>query len=174
MVIVNYWLLFTSDFTTGVTGVLPIIPDQDPREDDTITVQSVQFPLLNVLRPDTAEMMRHFPRRYGGDFAPGLWNCMARAPGLFALVGMREELQLLRSTYPDNIDIGGCWNFSTGEPVGGVGSPWFPSPPELIDFLPPQPQPQPEQPFPPSIINPPLNVLWDVILGAGQAPRQFV
>jgi hypothetical protein len=87
---------------------------------------------------------------------------------------MREELQLLRSTYPDNIDIGGCWDFATGEPVGGVGSPWFPSPPELIDFLPPQPQEQPEQPFPPSIINPPLNVVWDVILGAGQAPRQFV
>ena len=176
-VIVNYWLLLTPGFEADTNNVLPIIPDPNPREDGPpISISSVEFPLLNVLREDTKQMLRHFLSRYGNHFAPGLWNCIARADGLYALTDMREELQTLRAAYPDNFDVGGCWDFFTGEPIGGVGSPWFTAPPELIDFLPPQPQPQGPQtpPDPPVITNPPLNVLWDVILGAGQAPRKFV
>lgn len=177
VVILNYWLLMNPGFEADTNNVLPIIQDRNPREDGpAISTQSVNFPLLNTLSPPTYEMMRHFPRRYGGDFAPGLWNCMARANALHELVAMREELQELETYYPDAFSVGGCWSFRTGEPVGGVGSPWFPSPPNLIDYLPPKPQPQGPQtpPDPPVITNPPLDVLWDVILGAGQAPRKFV
>lgn len=176
-VIVNYWLLMTPSFDSNLQGVLPIIQNRNPREDGpAVSTQSVQFPLLNVLREDTKKMMRAFRRRYGGDFAPGLWNCYARADGLYALVAMREEIQRLQATYPDNFDVGGCWVYDTGQPVGGVGSPWFYKPPNLADFLPPKPQPQPPNTeFPPTEVTPPLpGVVWDVILGAGQAPRMFI
>lgn len=176
-VIVNYWLLFTPSFEASVNNVLPIVKDRNPREDGpAISTQSVEFPLLNSMREDTKRLLRHFPRRYGGDFEPGLWNCMIRADGLHALTAMREELQLWMATYPDNFNVGGCWDFYTGQPIGGVGSPWFDTPANLVDYLPPKPQLQPPPDgFPPTNTVPPLaGQLWDVILGAGQAKRIFI
>ena len=52
------------------------------------------------------------------------------------LVPLREKLQELEDElYPDFI-VAGCWDYATGTPVGGVGSPWFVTPSQLIDFMP--------------------------------------
>ncbi len=51
------------------------------------------------------------------------------------LTPLRENLQYLEVRHPSFI-VAGCWDFHTGEPVGGAGSPWFMFPPELLDFMP--------------------------------------
>jgi hypothetical protein len=163
--------------TGNVSAVLPFIPNRDPRDPgNPISIQSVQFPLINYMRDDTKKMLLRFPGRRTASYPLGLWNCIVQADGLYALVEMREDLQKLTAAYPDNFKIGGCWDYYTGQPVGGVGSPWFDTPPGLADILPPQPQPQPPQTgFPPTEVNPPVSgVLWDVTLGAGQAKRVFI
>jgi hypothetical protein len=175
--IVNYWVWMTPTMNNNMVVVLPIIPNRDPREpNNPLSTLSVQFPLLNHMRSDTKDMLRWFPGRRKAGYPLGLWNCLARADGLYALTAMREDLQKLTDAYPDNFRIGGCWDYATGQPIGGVGSPWFNTPPGLADILPPQPQPQPPNTeFPPTEVTPPLaGVLWDVTLGAGQASRVFI
>jgi hypothetical protein len=166
----------TPNMTGNMVGVLPIVPNRDPRDPSPISIQSIEFPLLNYMRSDSRKMLRNFPGRRKAPYPPGLWNCIFQADGLHALVAMREEMQAWMAAYPDNFRIGGCWDYYTGQPVGGVGSPWFETPPGLADIMPPEPQPQPPSTeFPPTEFNPPVaGVLWDITLGAGQAKRVFV
>ena len=175
-VIVNYWVWMTPSMTSNMIGVLPLEPAPNPREPPPVTIQSTEYPLLNYMRADTRRMLLWSPGRRKGLFPPDVWNCLTRADGLHALTAMREELQRWMAAYPDNFKIGGCWDYYTGQPIGGVGSPWFETPPGLGDALPPEPQPQPPQTeFPPTEVIPPVpGQLWDVMLGAGQAKRVFV
>ena len=70
-------------------------------------------------------------------------------------VPIRENLIDMEDSLPGQFLVAGCWDFFTGEPVGGVGSPWFLSPPELLDFM-------------------PNGVYEDRILRLGQHERVFI
>lgn len=49
---------------------------------------------------------------------------------------LRENLQLLEDALDGDFIVAGCWDFITGAPIGGVGSPWFVTQPELMLFMP--------------------------------------
>jgi hypothetical protein len=177
VITVNYWVVMSPAMAIEMRKVLPVVFDHNPREDEpVISTQSFLFPLINSTKESTRDLLKRFPGRYGQQFAPGLWNCYFQATGLFQLVPMREDLQELVAAYPGDIQVGGCWDVATGQPVGGVGSPWFVTPPDLVDWLPPKPVDPviPNTTFPPTEVGTEANVLWDVTLLAGQAPRVFV
>lgn len=174
-VIINYWVLLTPDIeddTAQAANVQP--PDTGSPGTQQVYGASVDWPALNTTRQDTRKMLRNYPQRFATVFPPGLWNCYARGEGLHVFTAMREDLQRLNEAYPDNFKVVGCWDYTTGEPIGGVGSPWFTTPPSLADIMPGIPQPGPEG-EPPQPQPPPLfGVLHDIVLGAGQGERKFV
>lgn len=177
MVIINYWIMLTLPAEVAVTGVVQVAPIQEtqgpvPPPD---YVSSVTMDRVNTFRPDTIKMLRNFPERYQGRMPPGLWNCYVTADGLHALVAMREELQETMARYPVDFQVAGCWDFYSGQPVGGVGSPWFDTPPGLAAMMPGIQLPS-EDPGPPPLAPGPVEygVLHDIVLGAGQAPRRFI
>jgi hypothetical protein len=150
VVIVNFWLMLSPQAETALKGVAQI---SDPANTGApvarpATIDSLAFPLANVLLPETLKLARNFPERSIGLFPQGLWNCYARGEGIHEFVGIREDLQRLAGTYPGVFQVAGCWNVATGDPIGGVGSPWFVTPPGLETV--------------------------DTALMAGQAKRKFV
>ena len=156
MVIVNFWLMLSPaarDALSGAAQVGPLLETQGPQPPPPV-INSLTFPRLNVLRPDTLKLVRNFPERHHDHFPPGIWNCYARGEGYSDFVGMREELQELEERHYPDFQVAGCWNYYTGDPIGGVGSPWFITPPELKDIIP--------------------GGIQDIVLGAGQATRKFV
>lgn len=174
-VIVNYWVWLTPDIEDDVRNTAEVPPeDTGEPSGPQVYADSIDFPELNTTRQDTRKMLRNFPERLGTLFPAGLWNCYVRAEGLHELTAMREDMQRIVATYPNHFKVAGCWDYATGEPIGGVGSPWFVTPPGLADIMPGIPQPGPEgeppQPQPPPV----FGVLQDIVLGAGQAPRKFV
>ena len=178
MVIANFWLLLSPAARIALSGVAQIglVQETAGPQPKPPTVNSLTFPDLNLLSPATLKLVRNFPERFSTAMPPGLWNCYVRGAGSFEFVDIREELQELRVKYPADIIPAGCWNVSTGEPIGGVGSPWFQTPPELVAVMPPLPgvQTEPIGPPPPAPVPTVTGVLHDIVLMAGQAPRKFV
>lgn len=74
-------------------------------------------------------------------------NIYLQVDDISELVPLREEMQ-------DSFTVTchGMWHYETGEPIGGVGSPWFQTYPE--DFA--------------------GGIVRDFMLLAGQSPRKFV
>jgi hypothetical protein len=64
-------------------------------------------------------------------------------------------MQWLQDTYPAQFYVAGMWSYKTGEPIGGVGSPWFQTPVGVANFM-----------------N--ITEVEDTVLLAGQATRKFV
>jgi hypothetical protein len=155
MVIVNFWLLLSPVAEVALKGVARVTAPGSGPVAMPVAVTSTQFPLVNFLSPATVKMIRNYPERNRAHLMPpGLWNCYARGEGLHSFVAMREDLQRIEEAYPE-FQVAGCWNYVTGQPVGGVGSPWFGTPTDLADMM-------------------PDGVLQDITLGAGQAARIFV
>ena len=115
--------------------------------DDGVSANS--FPLINTLSTQTNRLFKR-GRDYldlpGGDTIYNLYSALPE--DIYAMVPVREDFQGLEDRYPADIECVGAWNWD-GSPIGGHGSPWFPSPTDVKD-------------------------LGNVILRAGQAPRQFV
>jgi hypothetical protein len=91
-------------------------------------------------------------------FNQGVWKLRSgylRVETISDIVKLRETLQWIEEDYPGEFYVCGMWHFNTGEPVGGVGSPWFVKPAQLPTML-------------------PNGVVEDVFLMAGQAKRKFV
>lgn len=84
------------------------------------------------------------------------------------LTVLREVLQYLEVRHPGRIIVGGAWDFHSGEPVGGAGSPWFVTPPELLDFMPDDKVGIRGGTFP-GVVG-----IDDVHTAQGQAKRKFV
>jgi hypothetical protein len=156
-VVVNYWVWLQpaiEDDVFAVAGVYPESPSESPQP-PPLSANSLSYPALNIMRADTRKMLRAFPERYPAVLPTGLWNCYVRAPGLFALTAMREDLQRVMAAYPEEFNVVGCWDYYTGSPIGGVGSPWFYKPPGLEDIM-------------------PGGEMHDIVLGAGQGKRIFI
>lgn len=91
-------------------------------------------------------------------FGDGAWKVRSlyrRIGGISEIVNLREDLKWLETNYLDNFHVCGMWSYKTGEPIGGVGSPWFVKPTQLASFL-------------------PNGKVEDIVLLAGQATRKFV
>ena len=95
-----------------------------------------------------------------------LVSCYIRYEEFDNLVAVREELQDLADFYPDSLRCVGCWDFNTGEPIGGVGSPWFTTPAWVFEDF-----PTPKYTSPGGEER---TGSRDVILMSGQAKRKFV
>jgi len=176
-VIANFWVWLSPIGEIAVAGVAQVSLPSVSGEPEPLPdyVPSVSVTGVNAFGPQTLKMLRNFPERYLDTFPTGLWNCYVTADGYHELTGMRELLQDTAAAHPDHFRVAGCWDYATGEPVGGVGSPWFVTPLELADIMPGVPQPgpggDPETQPPVDLV---FGVLQDIVLGAGQAKRKFV
>lgn len=155
MVIVNFWLMLSPAAELALKGVAQIGPEDSTGEPVPApdVVNSAQFPLLRRLSPGTRKLVRNFPERGISLLPTGVWNCYATGTGNHEFTRVREDLQMLNDSYPDDFVSAGSWDVATGQPLGGVGSPWFITPPELPGKL---------------------GGLRDIVLMAGQKPRKFV
>lgn len=95
-----------------------------------------------------------------------LYNCYIRRHGLHELVGLREKLQELEN-FGMGVKCVGWWEYETGEPLGGVGSPWFQTFPSFEEEF-----PRPTRPV--SIGGEEKPIPKDRLMVAGQARRKFV
>lgn len=175
-VTVNYWIMLTPLAEVAVGGVAQVRLPNTSEEPNPLPeyIPSVTIQGANTLGADTRRMLRNFPERWKGYFPPSLWNCYVTAENLSSLTAMREDLQELMADYPEDFIVAGCWDYYTGEPIGGVGSPWFVTPPGLAAIMPGIQQPSDPGPWPPPSAPPVFGVLQDIVLGAGQARRKFV
>lgn len=99
-----------------------------------------------------------------------LLSCYIRHEGLHDITAIREELQDFEDFFSDSIKCVGCWDFYTGEPIGGVGSPWFVTPHWVDSDFPILRGTAPEL----GGVTPTAPITNDGILFSGQAPRKFV
>ena len=148
--IVNYWLVLTDVFKAELEGTLgglfnPPMP-------------AVTYPLLNTAPRVADQSFRQAPSSGEVRFTdvPGfnIYSGYASVEHLGLVVPAREFFQALETAYYPDFWVAGMWEFTTGEPIGGAGAPWFPTPAELS-----------------SLLN---GDVRDVNLNAGQAPRKFV
>ena len=169
---INYWVIASQDFINELYGKTQNQEVSSFFSPPSVSVSATQFPLLNYLKSRTRAAVTAPPEWYA--------NSNFRAQGSFKViqlysfeteysldVDVREDLMELEDAYPNDCIVAGCWDVATGEPVGGVGSPWFVTPPELINYM-------PHVPLPPNGDIGPPDKLYDVNLLAGQRPRKFV
>lgn len=148
--IINLWVRMSPIMELAVEGATQVpenSPSGGPGQRPGV-VASSQYPRLNTLHTSTLELLRNFPERYRGYFDAGLWNCYLSGEEIGSFVLAREDLQSLVEAYPGNINVPGCWDYYTGEPIGGVGSPWFVFPADMVRE--------------------------NVVLGMGQGNRNFI
>ncbi len=96
------------------------------------------------------------------------WNVYFNLPGNI-LQQARVELDQLIADYPNRVKVTGAWSFETGEQIKQGGVPIYPLHPRLIEFMPDVVEAVDRVET--SRTRP--TVLSDVILVAGQAPRDF-
>lgn len=163
--ITNFWILIT-DLLRATSAQVGVNAFGDVTERIEVNWASVDTDdLINVpLRmPRESEAAG-----LEGPVGWGLLNCYI--PGEYGvLTPLRENLQELEARYPDDFVVGGAYDVSTGEPVGGVGNPWFPTPPLLYEFAPPQSSN--DYSIPTDIQQ---GTLANSQLLSGQASRKFV
>lgn len=94
-------------------------------------------------------------RIFSEDAGWKLRSLYRRIDDLSDIVVLREDLQWLQATYGANFYMAGMWHFETGQPVGGVGSPWFQTPVGVASFM-------------------DSEEIEDTLLMAGQAKRKFI
>jgi hypothetical protein len=152
--IVNFWIVLSPALQEAVEGVAQVVaPGNSGRPTPPPPViKAERYHRLNHLMPQTLKMLRNFPERHKGTLPEGLWNCYISGEGLHSFVRTRQDLERLEANYDPNFLVVGCWDFHTGQPVGGVGSPWFVRPPKLTAIIPEH----------------------DVVLAGGQGKRNFV
>ena len=140
MDIINFWIAYQDIARLNdVEALLPTIPY--PASEGVVAPTHMQPPPITQARL----------------FGDGEWKVRSlyrRLEGIHEVVTLREDLQLLADSL-DNFHVCGMWSYKTGEPIGGVGSPWFVKPAQLASFL-------------------PNGKVEDIVLLAGQAPRKFV
>jgi hypothetical protein len=148
--IVNYWLVVSTAFKDELADTLGSI--------HLGTIQATTFPKINEMPAIFKRSLREAPSRGVIDYSvvPGttVWSGYATADTLGELVPTREFMEHLEHLYFPDFYVGGMWDFHTGEPLGGVGAPWFITPLELEAVL--------------------GGTVKDVSRNAGQAKRNFV
>lgn len=148
--IANAWLIMSAEFRAELEGTVGSMFVQP--------VKATRFPRLNNPTAKFKDALREVPDRGVVNYSlvPGveLWSAYVTADYLGELAAMRDYLRKLEKEYFPDFYVGGMWDFHTGEPLGGSGSPWFQTPFELETVLGGPPR--------------------DVSLNAGQHPRAFV
>lgn len=171
----NFWASMSAAFQAEMVDVI--------RDDGT----AVTFTLLNDLHPSTAEMFstiydsdamdRLYRKWHAKDFR--VWNCYLQdKPDNVPAV--RADIDGMAAAYPTDFGLLGAWHYDDGRPVGMqwdageppelTGTPWYPQPPETINFMPDviTDNTDPENP----VYGRPTE-LTDVLLVFGQANRAF-
>lgn len=149
--IYNFWVWMDTGFADEVRAKFMLSPP--PLGDGpvaSVSVAATTHPLINSLNPTLPKLFKGKVQPVGWD----VWNCYIDVDDLSDIVPLREGLQELEFYYPDYFRVLGAWEYE-GQPIGGVGSPWFPSPPDFLDFM-------------------PSSEVEDVVLLAGQHQRSFV
>lgn len=137
---------------------------------------AVTFPDINGLQPETVEF---FNAIYDEGTVEKLfkeWNAAGRTYKLWSFYAnkpadvptVKDDLDMLIASYPQDFAVLGAWNYGTGNEVGNPI--WYPLPPQTIQFMPDiiVDNTDPENP-----VFGPATDLTDVNLLLGQAPRSF-
>jgi hypothetical protein len=148
--IANYWLVVSTAFRDELAETLG--------NSHTPAIAATSFPKINDMPQVFKDSLREAPSRGVVDYSviagTTVWSGYARADGLGELTPTREFMQDLEARYFPDFYVGGMWDFHTGQPLGGVGSPWFVTPLELGPLL--------------------GGTVRDVSLNAGQTKRNFI
>ena len=168
---INYWFITSTSLVVELYAALAKV-EVSTFGVPVVPVAATQFPRLNHLEEQTKKVFKATPIWYDklgtktvGDLRLISSYSFDTEYGMDTPV--REDFKELEEAYPDDFLTAGAWDVATGQPVGGVGSPWFLAPPDLINYMPDVPQP------PNGDLGPP-DRLYDVNLVAGQAPRNFI
>ena len=158
----NFWIGLSQEMQADLVGWVATEPPVPP----------VNFPLLENLNEETIaffneshdagsldKLFRHYD---SGNRNYRVWSFYVTR--LSDVTPVRNNLDALTANYPLDFLIMGAWQFETGQAVSA-----YPSPPSLINFMPPT---WDHDTNPPTEI-PPTEVS-DVNLLAGQAPREFI
>lgn len=138
MAIINFWVAYNdSGILAQVEGFLP-------------TQHGFIAPISHLQPPEEAQA-----RIFSEDAGWKLRSLYRRIDDLSDIVVLRESLQGLQVTQGPNFYTAGMWHFESGQPVGGVGSPWFQTPDDVLSFM-------------------GSEEIEDTLLLAGQAKRQFI
>lgn len=142
MGIVNFWIAYSDD--DMLAQVESLLPPQPGVTRDVPAVSTHQEPApgvqAGVFKEDAGWVLRSLYRRIDD---------------LSDIVELREGMQALEDSNPSKFYAAGMWHYETGEPVGGVGSPWFQTPQDAARFM-------------------PEGVIDDTFLMAGQVERKFI
>jgi hypothetical protein len=131
MIRVNFWMVVSNAFRDELTSVLS--------RGFQAGTAAVQFPKLN-------NPPRAFIDGSRGAYSLGkvshsedpnttIWSGNISSDHLGELTPLREFLQDLELRYFPDFYVGGMWDMVTGQPIGGVGSPWFQTPSELAAVM---------------------------------------
>ena len=169
----NMWLSVSKDMQDELKGWIDPGEGEDPQE-------PVLFPIIKDLSPTTLEFFRS---SYDSDTVSRLfrtWTAAGRNYRVWSLYAnkpddvpmIKSDLDMMMLAYPQDFDVSGAWRFDDGRQVGDP--PWYPNPPQLINFMPlvftPGPgYPEDENDY--TMEEP--TTLTDVNVLAGQAPRVF-
>lgn len=161
----NFWIGMSQEMQADLVGWVATEPPVTP----------VNFPLLENMNDETIAFFREshdagsldklFVRYLANSRNYRVWSFYVTK--LADVTPVRDNLDALTSNYPQDFIIMGAWNYLTGEALAA-----YPSPPSLINFMPPTWDHDVVPPAEP--IEIPRTELVDVNLLAGQAPREFI
>ena len=117
---------------------------------------------LFLSRQDLSISARLFPPA----ISKTLYNCYIRSEGLHDLIELRDQMMEMEM-YDEGVRCVGWWEYCSGEPLGGVGSPWFQTHPHFYREF-------PSSEYPTTTSCGTAQISPDRVLVAGQARRKFV
>jgi len=138
----NFWIGMSGDFQSDLVGWLaPLNLETGERPDQ---IDPPNFPALKFMSQATIDFFNqshdsgtldHLFRRHSASSRNyRVWSFYVQKPENVSEV--KDDLDSMRNTYPQDFLIMGAWLFQTGEPIGGEDDPTFPNPPTLINFMP--------------------------------------
>ena len=171
----NFWQTMSTDFAVEMNKLVK------GEYNDKYGPYPESFPLLMDVSVYTTNLYRYIVGEDAVDTGFKRWQAAGRTYKMWSLNAnkpegyqqIRDDFDMLNLAYNKDFDIVGAWRFDDGRPVGMqwvdpedhsqglTGTPWYPTPAQVINFM-------------PDVDGQPATELTDVHLLYGQAPRVFV
>lgn len=134
-VVYEFWVIASPAFIAEARHLRRYLEDDGPLGVDN---PATTFPGLNFLGARSKRLLgRSDPLWKGAITKPcNIYSTVVSESYLGNLTEFREDLQALTEQVSPDFIFAGAWVVATGEPIGGVGSPWVATPPELADEMP--------------------------------------
>ena len=120
----NYWVVMSDAFRLDLVAAFNLAGEPAP-------TPSVAFPYINVADDQTVDVFRRRiaweTDRFVVPAGYQLWNIYSRNLNLSTQAPVRIDFDDWVQAYPSDFQCEGAWDWN-GQPIGGVGAPWFTTP----------------------------------------------